>query len=159
MLPVFYWVLPSFTGFYRVLPSFTRLYWVSLSFTGFYRVLPSFAEFLMGSTGFYWVLLGFTGFYWVVLGFEWFELVQSELELGFFRRACGNRRRGEGVVLERPSPAVQTRPLFVQCALGIFRPVPRLRVVPGRRHFAFSILLWIWFSWVLFFLLFSFAFA
>ena len=71
MLPVFYWVLPSFTGFYRVLPSFTRLYWVSLSFTGFYRVLPSFAEFLMGSTGFYWVLLGCTGFWMVWTGLEW----------------------------------------------------------------------------------------
>ena len=47
-----FWVLPSFTEFYRVLRSFTEFYWVLLGFTGFYLVL-------LGFTGFYWVLLGF----------------------------------------------------------------------------------------------------
>ena len=55
----FYWVLTSFTGFYRVLLGFTEFYWVLPSFSGFSRILLGFTEF-------YWVLPSFTGFYRVL---------------------------------------------------------------------------------------------
>ena len=50
-LPIFYRVLPSFTGFYRVLPGFTGFYRVLPGFTWFcrilslYRVLPGYTKF------------------------------------------------------------------------------------------------------------------
>ena len=74
----FYWVLPSFTGFYTVLFGFTQFYWVSPSFTGFYLVLLDYTQFywvLPSFTEFYWVLPSFTGFYWVLLGFTEFYWV------------------------------------------------------------------------------------
>ena len=70
----FYWVLPSFTGFY-----FRCITWevlglqlIFLGYIRFHRLWSSFTEWLPGFlpnfTGFRWILLGFTGFYWVLLG-------------------------------------------------------------------------------------------
>ena len=59
----FYWVLPSFVGF------FSQLYWISISFTGF---LPSFrgiVRYFTDLTGFYWILLISNEFYEIPLGY------------------------------------------------------------------------------------------
>ena len=77
----FYWVLPSFTGFYWDNNGF---YWVLLSFTGFYRDLLGFTVFfwvLRGFTRFYRVLPGFTGFYWVLLSVHLVPVDRTEIEV------------------------------------------------------------------------------
>ena len=60
----FYWVSTEFSrltllGFYWLLPSFTGFY---LVFTGFRRVLLGLTLFLPGFIEFYWVLPSFTWF-------------------------------------------------------------------------------------------------
>ena len=62
-LIAFYWVLPSFTGFFEeeILHGLPGFAWVFLGITRF----TGFSWVLLGFTGFYWVLSSFIGFYWV----------------------------------------------------------------------------------------------
>ena len=50
------------TGFCRVLLGFIGFFWLLSSFTGFYRVLLRIYLILLGLNRFYWFLLVFTGF-------------------------------------------------------------------------------------------------
>ena len=84
LLPGFYLVLPSFTGFYLIYDCCPIFYPVLPSFTEFYLVLPSFSFPQQTITDWCYsidgchpiirVLLGFTGFYLVFLGFTRFYL-------------------------------------------------------------------------------------
>ena len=68
-------VSPGFTGF---LLGFAEFYWVLPSFTGFYRVLLGFTECCQLKPSFielYQVLAGGTVFNRVLLCFTWFERV------------------------------------------------------------------------------------
>ena len=126
-LTKFYWVLPSFTGFYLVFLGFTQFYWVLPSFTGFYLVLLGFTQFywvLPSLTGFYLVLLGFTQFYWVLPCFTGFYLVL----LGYIGFLTGFYL----VLLSFPQLyCVQPRFTVFQLSLGFTR---FYRVLPTSTH-------------------------